>query len=100
MKLSRKRTFRRWFCSANVSVPIDPPPSPSLIFFFVPSSDMAETLRYLLVGSGEISMENMEVEQNFVSYSLYKNSFIVFSSPPQLTSRSPNEVYEILSLAG
>ena len=69
--------------------------------------DMADTLRYLLVGSGEITLENIEVMTYFVSFTitpvaklqnrvvmLYVYLFIL-----QLMSRSPSEVYEILSLA-
>ena len=70
-------------------------PPPSLSFTL---TDMAETLRYLLVGSGEIT-ENLEV-----NYILIKVCYccvkVLYVPPLQLTSRSPNEVYEILSLAG
>lgn len=73
--------------------------------------DMADTLRYLLVGSGEITLENIEVmtyfmlstvppvaeSQTYWGVMLYDTRVHLFSL--QLMSRSPSEVYEILSLA-
>ena len=73
--------------------------------------DMADTLRYLLVGSGEITLENIEVMtyfmlstvlpvanvQTYWGVMLYDAHVHLFFL--QLMSRSPSEVYEILSLA-
>ena len=73
--------------------------------------DMADTLRYLLVGSGEITLENIEVMTYFMlstvppvanvqmywGVMLYDAHVHLFFL--QLMSRSPSEVYEILSLA-
>ena len=79
--------------------------SPPLSLLLHPLSlvptDMAETLRYLLVGSGEITGENVEVK---ILISVPRRWCVVvlpLTIPLlQLTSRSPNEVYEILSVAG
>lgn len=87
---------------------------------------MADTLRYLLVGSGEISLENIEVITisivagcvwtmtlhvallgmtplfklgDHTVIASYSAALYAWYSILQLMSRSPSEVYEILSVA-
>ena len=78
------------------------------------TTDVADTLRYLLAGSGEITLENIEVYTCtctctgqvtalgvlccFALIVVCLTVCVTVCFCPQLMSRSPNEVYEILSL--
>ena len=81
-------------------------------YLYVIIIDIGETLKYLLVGSDEITLETIEV--CFISLSLslsfflssllpfspssFSSSYSFISLHVQINSRSANEVYEIVSL--
>ena len=80
-------------------------------YLYVIIVDIGETLKYLLVGSDEITLETIEV--CFISLSLslslflssllpssssFSSSYSFISLHVQINSRSANEVYEIVSL--
>ena len=77
-------------------------------YLYVIIVDIGETLKYLLVGSDEITLETIEVCFISLSLSLFLSSLLPSSSfsssysfislHVQINSRSANEVYEIVSL--